>query len=122
MTNKYTLIDPVAIQTNLMQNAALINQFLALYLVQIPVDRDALEEAMRSAHNPEIASKAHHIKPTMEYIGATKLQSALQELETAAKQGDNIEALERLFAELSPQFDTLLTEIQTYMNELALSP
>ncbi len=118
MTNHYTLIDPNAIQTNLMQNTALIQQFLQLYLVQIPLDLDALKEAMSKEEHIEIANKAHHIKPTMEYIGAIELRSALQELETAAKNGHELLQLKNMFEALLPQFETLLTEIKEYLDKL----
>ena len=118
MNEDYTVIDPVAIQQNMMQNKELIRQFLQLYLVQIPVDFDALTKAMTSGQQIDISSKAHHIKPTMEYIGATKLRAELQELETAAKNGVNIHALQELFRPLEKQFTRLLSEISTYLEKL----
>lgn len=119
MTNNYTLIDPHVIQANLMQNSALITQFLQLYLVQIPVDLNALKEAIGSKDPVEISNKAHHIKPTMEYIGATSLRAELQELETAAKNGEDMQQLEKLFDILLPKFDTLLVEIKDYLQQLS---
>ncbi len=118
MTYNYTLIDPNIIQANLMQNNALIAQFLQLYLVQIPVDLSALNEAMDSKDPIEISNKAHHIKPTMEYIGATSLRTELQELETAAKNGADMQQLKKLFDILLPQFNTLFVEIKDYLDQL----
>jgi len=118
MNKEYTLIDPVAIQQNMMQNTELIKQFLELYLVQIPVDFAALEEAMSNGQQMDISSKAHHIKPTMEYIGASRLREELQELETAAKNGADMPTLQQLFAPLKTQFSRLLSEISTYLQSL----
>ncbi|TDS17171.1 Hpt domain-containing protein [Sphingobacterium paludis] len=118
MNEDYTVIDPVAIQQNMMQNTELIKQFLDLYLVQIPVDFAGLTKAMSNGQQMDISSKAHHIKPTMEYIGATKLRAALQELETAAKNGANMQTLEQLFIPLEQQFARLLSEISAYLKSL----
>ncbi|KGE15785.1 Hpt domain-containing protein [Sphingobacterium deserti] len=118
MNEEYTVIDPLTIQQNMMQNTELIRQFLELYLVQIPVDFAALTEAMGNGQQTEISSKAHHIKPTMEYIGASHLREQLQELETAAKNDADMATLQKLYAPLKKQFSSLLSEISRYLQNL----
>ena len=118
MHTAYTLIDPNIIQENLMGNNDLIRQFLQLYETQIPVDFAALEKAVASGLHAEISSKAHHIKPTMEYIGAGKIRKELQELETAAKNEIELTQVVAIFEQLKPQFTVLLTEIKQYLSLL----
>ncbi|WDF67731.1 Hpt domain-containing protein [Sphingobacterium oryzagri] len=118
MTNAYSLIDPAAIQDNLMHNTDLIRQFLQLYQTQIPADFIALQQAMQRGVKQDISSRAHHIKPTMEYIGATTLRADLQKLETAAKENASLAELQELFASLETKFETLLREIDSFLSDL----
>lgn len=118
MTNQYIFIDPAAIRENLMHNTSLIRQFLQLYQSQIPTDLLALQDAVNSKNHQDISSRAHHIKPTMEYIGATDLRAGLQKLETTAKEELPIEQLQTIFDELEKKFELLLREIDDFLNSL----
>lgn len=111
---KYRLINPSVIKENLMNNEELIFQFLSLYQEQLPVDLQALKEATTSGVHIEIANKAHHIKPTMEYIGAHTLREKLQQLEYAGKNGAEILHIHTLFLDIENEILTLLQEIADY--------
>ncbi|MBD1423063.1 hypothetical protein [Sphingobacterium chuzhouense] len=111
---QYKLINPSVIQENLMNNKELILQFLGLYQEQIPIDLRALKEAVTSEVHIEIANKAHHIKPTMEYIGAQTLREKLQQLEYAGKNGTEISHIHTLFLDIENEIWTLLQEIADY--------
>ncbi|PRD55772.1 Hpt domain-containing protein [Sphingobacterium gobiense] len=115
---RYKLISPSLIQENLMNDEALIKQFLDLYQEQIPIDLQALKEAVTSALPVEIANKAHHIKPTMEYIGAQTLREKLQQLENAGKSGAENSYIHVLFSDIDKEISTLLQEIVDYRNRL----
>jgi|SRR5690606_614495 len=117
----YRFIDPSIIQNNLMNNQELIVQFLTLYEEQIPVDLEALKDAVEAAAHLEIGNKAHHIKPTMEYIGAHTLREKLQQLEHAGKNGVEIDVIQTLFSEIQDEITALLQEISDYRRNLNLS-
>lgn len=119
MIKQYRLIDPDAIYENLMNNTDLIRQFLQLYQTQIPTDFAALKTAVERKDFQDISSRAHHIKPTMEYIGATALRTDLQKLETAAKEQTDMTELDLLFKDLDDKFETLLQEIERFTNSLS---
>ncbi|WP_437918259.1 Hpt domain-containing protein [Sphingobacterium sp. LRF_L2] len=118
MTEDFQFINPTSIQENLMFNNDLIRQFLALYQTQIPIDFEALKKAIISKDHTEITNKAHHIKPTMEYIGATVLRQNLQSLESAGKQQIDISCIEQMFEQIEPMFAVLLKEIDEYLQSL----
>ncbi|MBD1434769.1 Hpt domain-containing protein [Sphingobacterium sp. DN00404] len=111
---QYRLINPLVIQETLMNNKELVLQFLGLYQEQIPNDLQALKEAVTSEVHIEIANKAHHIKPTMEYIGARALREKLQQLEYAGKNGTEIPHIHTLFMDIEREIQTLLQEIADY--------
>ncbi|NGM66696.1 Hpt domain-containing protein [Sphingobacterium sp. SGR-19] len=111
---QYRLINPSVFQENLMNDKELILQFLKLYQEQIPSDLQALKEAVMSEVRIEIANKAHHIKPTMEYIGAQALREKLQQLEYAGKNGEDISYIHTLFLDIENEIWTLLWEIADY--------
>lgn len=114
----YSLINPSIIQENLMNNQELIRQFLDLYQEQIPMDLQELKDAVTSEVHVEIADKAHHIKPTMEYIGARTLREKLQQLEDAGKNGAEISHIHTLFLEIEQDMTTLLQELTNYKQEV----
>ena len=115
---QYQTINPAIIQENLMNDTELILEFLALYIEQIPADVLALKEAIASEVITEITSKAHHIKPTMEYIGATDLREQFQKLEDAGKSGADISLIKASFLTIENTVETLLNEIETYRSTL----
>src|SRR5690606_24893346 len=111
---QYRLINPSFIQESLMNNKELISQFLDLYQEQIPIDLSALKEAVASASHIEIANKDHHIKPTMNYVGARTLREKLQQLEYAGKHGAEIPHMHTLFLDIENEISVLLQEIADY--------
>lgn len=114
----YKLIKPSIIQENFANNRALISQFIGLYQTQIPIDLQALKAAVASETHMEIANTAHHIKPTMEYIGAHTLKEKLQQLEYAGKNGAEMAHINILFLDIEKEVTTLLQEIDDYQNGL----
>lgn len=114
----YKLINPTTVEENLTDNTALIRQFIELYQVQIPVDLLELKEAVMSKAHNDIANKAHHIKPTMEYIGARTLWEKLQQLDYAGNNKADIAYIEDLFLEIEQEITDLLQEISDYRQTL----
>lgn len=114
----FQTINPTVIAENMMQNSELIKQFLSLYLQQIPEDVQNLKNAVTNRNHAESASKAHHIKPTMEYVGATALRQKFQDIETAAKNQIAFEQIDLLIDEADQACSILLEEIKQYLATL----
>lgn len=114
----YQIIKPEIIQSAMMNNVEMIKQFLELYLLHTPLDFEKLTQAVSKKNKVDIAHYAHHIKPTMEYIGASEMRINFQELETLAKSNATIEKLEDTFTKIEGQFNLLMTELASYSERL----
>lgn len=106
------------IQKNMFGDRSAIKQFLSLYLTQTPKDLSNLKVCLESGDRDAIAGAAHHIKPTMDYIGATHPRKQLQEIETLAKEGASITKLTATYQLLEPKIEELLEEINAYEKTL----
>lgn len=59
--------------------------------------------------------QAHHIKPTLAYVGANQLRQELQEIENSAKNRQNLDSLAIKFAKMSPRLEVLYGELNAYL-------
>ena len=98
-----------------MNNLTIVKQFLALYQTQIPIDFEELRKAVEAADHEEIRSKAHHVKPTLGYIGASSLQEKFQELESAGKNKEDMASIILKFNTLTSEYELLMKEINQYV-------
>jgi len=114
----YNLIDPYIISTTMMDNRDTIREFVSLYLSQTPIDISALKSAVSQQNYDEIASRAHHIKPTMEYIGAFTLKNKIIEIESLAKNHQDMNEITERFNSLDIQIRELYTELERYLKSL----
>lgn len=109
----FQIIDLDVINQSMMGNEDLIRQLLEMYIVQSPLDFEALEQAIQSGDKAIIRERAHHIKPTMQYIGAKTLMADFQSLETLAKENASNEEINSNFLNIKPKFATMIDELQT---------
>lgn len=107
-------IDTDLISQNMFDDQALIKQFVSMYLIQTPVDLDHLRNAIAAGDLQNIANAAHHIKPTMDYIGAFHLKAKFETLETAAKNSESLEGLRAAFEVLDIEMKELIFELEQY--------
>ena len=98
-----------------MNNVTIVKQFLALYQTQIPIDFEELRKAVDAADHTEISSRAHHVKPTLGYIGATSLQAKFQEMEYAGKNKEDMASIILKFKILESEYELLMKEINQYL-------
>lgn len=115
----FKIINPDVLKSSMMNNMEMVKQLIALFLTQGKVDFQTLENAVNEKNYLEIASKAHHIKPTMEYIGASNLRIQFQDLEQKARTKASIKEIEEAFAVLKRDFNTAMLELETYSTSLA---
>lgn len=114
----YKHIKPEAIAENMFHNADMMREFVALYQTQTPIDFNKLLAAVENEDFKSISDAAHHIKPTMAYIGATHLKDALQEIELLAKENQDLSQIQAEVHVLTPQFEELYLELQQYYTHL----
>lgn len=116
--NIYKHIKPEIIEQSMFNNEEMIKEFIALYRTQTPIDFEKLTKAVQQTDHQQIMSAAHHIKPTMEYIGASYLKDQLQLLETSAKEMAAIDHIQSQFNSLKIVFDELFNELEQYEKSL----
>ena len=108
----YQIIDPEVIKQSMMGNDELIKELIEMYIVQSPVDFQALENAISLGDQILIREKAHHIKPTMQYIGATELMNDFQTLENLSKSNVSQAEILHKFQQIKFQFARMLEELK----------
>lgn len=114
----FQIINPDTIQKSMLENKAMIQQFIELYLIQCPVDFQELDESVQTRDHIAISSAAHHIKPTMSYIGAVDLKEHLQQIEDMANQKINISSILEKYEEIKSMYNRLIEELTYYNNNL----
>ncbi len=118
MNENFKIINPAAISANLMDNKIIIKKILTLYQTQTPIDFEDLRNAILAQDHAEIASRAHHIKPTLGYIGASSLHTLFQELEYAGKNKVSMQDILVKFARVEKEYNTLMEEINLYVSTI----
>jgi len=114
----YHYIKPDNIYKSMMDNTAMVRQFVEMYIAQSPVDFQQLTKSVQAGDYREIADAAHQIKPTMEYVGATALRLDFQELETAARQEEDLTAIREKLEAVHVKFDDFLHELTVFRDSL----
>lgn len=115
---KYQIIKPEVIYSSMMENSDMVRQFVEMYLFQSPLDFERLAETVAQNDIKSIEGAAHHIKPTMEYIGATALRSDFQELEDLARQQRDFTLISEKFDSITIKFNELLVELKRFLEEI----
>lgn len=114
----YKHIKPNLIEQNMFNNQEMVKEFIKLYRSQTPIDFQKLKEASIAENFEEISNSAHHIKPTMEYIGASHLKAQLQKVELLAKEANDIASIQIEVHSLAVQFDELYDELELFDQSL----
>lgn len=114
----YKIIRTDRLEANLLNNVEIIKQMIGLFLGQGHQDFSDLEKAVISGDLNKVHASAHHIKPTMEYIGASVLTEKFQHLEHLAKDGRSSAAVEKLFCEIRKDYIRAMEELHDYNQSL----
>ncbi|MFZ4260787.1 Hpt domain-containing protein [Sphingobacterium sp. HJSM2_6] len=115
----YQIINPEMILSSMMNNLDIVKQMINLYLTQGVEDFQNLEQAVNQNNNETIKASAHHIKPTMEYIGASDLRLKMQQLEQLALSNENSLPIHSLFQEIKVDFQKAMQELEAYYQTIA---
>lgn len=116
MTYKY--LNSESLEQQMFSDLTIVKQFVALYIQQTPIDFALLSEAVDSGDYEKIRSQAHHIKPTMVYIGALSLKEHFQEMETLAKDRAPMENIQQEYIFLKTAIARLMEELTSYEKSL----
>lgn len=109
---EFQIIDLNTIKQSMMGNDALIKELVNMYIMQSPADFRSLEDAINSGDKSLIRKKAHHIKPTMQYIGANELMDDFHTLESLAKTDATQDEIVYTFEKIKPKFHHMVEELE----------
>lgn len=118
---KYKIINPDVINKSMMGNPQMVRQFVEMYIDQSPVDFRILISSLANNDKKGIRDSAHHIKPTMEYIGASSLRIAFQELENMGRDEVEMDTIKIKFEQIQKDFDLMIEELKSFIIEIESS-
>lgn len=97
----------------------MMQELISLFLKQTPGDLQMLERHIMTADWELAAKQAHHIKPTLTYMGAIGLHQAFSELEISIRHGVNISHLQTIeFPAIKVRFEQLYQELSMLLDSL----
>jgi len=99
-------------------NTKLIREILELFIRQTPPDMELLVSYIQQEEWEKVYKQAHHIKPTLAYVGANGMRMELQEIETLAKNRQELQSIPEKFNALLPRLETLYKELEEYLKTI----
>lgn len=96
-------------------NKQLIREILELFIKQTPADMELLSTHIDQKDWEKAFKQAHHIKPTLAYVGANQLRQELQEIEDAAKHQQHLDSIAAKHAAMLPRLEVLYGELKAYL-------
>jgi len=100
-------------------NTQLIKEILELFVKQTPHDMELLGSHITQGNWEKAYKQAHHVKPTLAYVGANGLRAELQEIETLAKNRENPDLIAEKYQALLPKLEILYGELNAYLQTIA---
>ncbi len=99
-------------------NTQLIREILELFIKQTPPDVELLSAYIKQEDWENAYKQAHHIKPTLAYVGANHMRTELQQIEDDAKHRRNIDTIAAKLDTMLPRLDILYGELNAYLKTL----
>lgn len=99
-------------------NTQLIREILELFIKQTPPDMELLSTYIKQKDWENAYKQAHHIKPTLAYVGANQMRQELQEIEDNAKYQQNIDGIAAKLATMLPRLEVLYGELNAYLKTI----
>ncbi len=99
-------------------NTHLIREILELFVKQTPPDIELLSTYIEQEDWEKAYKQAHHIKPTLAYVGANQMRQELQEIEDAAKYLQDLDSIAAKLAAMLPRLDVLYGELNAYLRTI----
>ncbi|TDQ30858.1 Hpt domain-containing protein [Zeaxanthinibacter enoshimensis] len=84
---------------------------ISVFLEEVPVDLEALEQGISSRDHNQVYQMAHKIKPSVDLLGMEQTRATALEIETLGKNEANMD-------EIAKKFPTLKTDILQVISEL----
>ena len=97
---------------------SIIREMVQLFLTQTPGHLELLAGYIENRDWENTRSMAHHIKPTLSYMGAEDMRKILQGIESMAAERRDTDQIVSGFGPLRQRFEVLFTELKTYLDSI----
>ena len=99
-------------------NTQLIREIVELFIKQTPADVELLANYIEQKDWENAYKQAHHIKPTLAYVGANHMRQELQEIENDAKLRQHTDDIAGKLATMLPRLEVLYGELKAYLETI----
>lgn len=99
-------------------NTLLIKEILQLFVKQTPPDMELLGSYIQQGDWENVYRQAHHIKPTLAYVGANGMREELQVIESIARNRQDLDSITEKFNALLPRLEALYGELNAYLRTI----
>lgn len=99
-------------------NYDIVKEIITLFLEQTPNDLNTLDQELSNRNWVAAKTMAHHIKPTLFYVGAEDLRNQLQFIESHILDYNQQPQIVALFQTVKSRFEILFVELKDYMDQL----
>jgi HPt (histidine-containing phosphotransfer) domain-containing protein len=99
-------------------NNTIVVDIIQLFLQQTPGDFDTLTQHVESSNWEAAYKMAHHIKPTLAYVGANDMRDELNLVERTLKSGTELETILPRLGQVRVRLETLYAELKQYLEAL----
>lgn len=99
-------------------NTQLIREILELFIKQTPPDVELLATYIKQEDWENAYRQAHHIKPTLAYVGANQMRQELQEIEDDARHRQHVDGIAAKLSSMLPRLDVLYGELNAYLRTI----
>jgi len=97
---------------------SIMREMVHLFVTQTPFHLEQLAGFIENRDWENIRSMAHHIKPTLSYMGAENMRMILQEIEKMAEEKRDYDQIVADFIPLRQRFEVLFVELADYLATL----
>ena len=95
-------------------NSSIIVEIIDLFLNQTPGDFDTLVQHVQDTNWEGAYRMAHHIKPTLAYVGANTMRDELNSIERLTKEGTALDTILPRLEGVRTRLAILYSELKAY--------
>ncbi len=93
-----------------------INSVISVFLEEVPLDLERLEDALEKEDYEQVYQLAHKIKPNVDLLGMEQTRAAALEIETLGKNEANMAEIKKVFPSLKKDIFQVVSELKNDFN------
>lgn len=100
-------------------SSEMIVEMLKLFLNDTPDQLSSIERNVKNKDWEGIRAEAHKLKPTFQYVGLSKSHLEIAEVESKARNKEDLESILQLVHSVQNDFNLIQSEIKSKIEELS---